>query len=141
LGKNLEISTFLDLLEEKGKAKLVTVDHNESVENAIRLMLKEEYSQLPVMKGTKVFGVISYESLAKTVFSFTESTSKPPVKVRAKDCMERVSKLFSFEDDLMCLLSVLADKSYVLIRKRSKVTDIITSYDVLWFFRTCGEFS
>jgi hypothetical protein len=33
----------------------------------------------------------------------------------------------------------LADKAYVLIRKRSKVTDIITSYDALWFFRTYVE--
>ena len=137
--KHLEIRTFLGLLMEKGKAKLTAVNHNESVENAIRLMLKEDYSQLPVMKEEKAVGVISYESLAKTVFSFTESNSKPPAKVRAKDCMEKILKIFSLEDDLISLLSELADKSYVLIRKRNKITDIITSYDVLWFFRTYGE--
>ena len=130
---------FLDLLEEKGKAKLVTVNHNESVENAIRLMMKGEYSQLPVMKGDRAVGVISYESLAKTVFNFAESKSKPPAKVRARDCMEKVSKIFSVEDDVMDLMSTLAEKSYVLICKRSKVEDIITSYDALWFFRTYGE--
>ena len=139
LVKHLEIRTFLGLLEEKRKAKLVTVDHSESVENAVRLMLKEDYSQLPVVRGDKAVGVISYESLAKTVFSFTESKSKPPAKVRAKDCMEKISKIFSVEDDLINLLSALADKSYVLIRKRNKVTDIITSYDALWFFKTCEE--
>jgi cystathionine beta-synthase len=139
LEKDFEIGKFLDLLEAKGKSELVTVNHNESVENAIRIMLKEEYSQLPVMKGEKVVGVISYESLAKTVFGFTESKSNPPTKVRTKDCMEKVSKLFSVEDDMMNLLSALADKAYVLIRKRSKVTDIITSYDALWFFRTYVE--
>jgi predicted transcriptional regulator len=139
LRKHLEIRTFLDLLEEKRKAKLVTINHNESVENAIRLMLKEDYSQLPVMKGDKAVGVISYESLAKTVFSFTESKSKPPAKVRAKDCMEKLSKIFSVEDDMINLLNALADKSYVLMRKRNKVTNIITSYDVLWFFKTYRE--
>jgi predicted transcriptional regulator len=139
LGKDFEIRKFLDLLEKKGKAKLVTVNHNESVENAIKIMLKEEYSQLPVMKGEKVVGVISYESLAKAVFSFTESKSKPPAKVRTKDCMEKVSKLYNVEDDMTNLLIALAEKSYVLIRKRSKVTDIITRYDALWFFRTYGE--
>ena len=139
LGKLLEIRTFLDLLKEKGKAKLATVNHNDSVENAIRLMLKKEYSQLPVMKKDKMVGVISYESVAKTVFSFAEAKSKQPSKVRVKDCMEKISKTFSNEDDLLSLLNTLADKSYVLFRKRSKVTDIITSYDALQFFRTCGE--
>ena len=118
---------------------MVTVNNNESVENAIKIMLKEEYSQLPVMKGEKVVGVISYESLAKAVFSFPESKSKPPAKVRTKDCMEWGSKLYGVEDDMMNLLSVLADKAYVLIRKRSKVTDIITRYDALWFFKTYGK--
>ena len=69
----MEIGTILDLLEERGKAKLVTVNHNEIVENAIGIMLKKDYSQLPVIKGDKAVGVISYESLAKTVFNFTES--------------------------------------------------------------------
>ena len=137
----MKIRTFLDVLEEKGKDKLATVNHNESVENAIRLMLKEDYSQLPVMKRDKVAGVISYESLAKTVFNFTESKSKPPARVRVKDCIERVSRVFSVEDDLMNLLSALSDKPYVLIRKRSNITYIITSCDALWFFRTFGESS
>ena len=137
----MKISTLLDLLEEKGKATLVTVNHNEIVENAIGLMLKEDYSQLPVIKGDKAVGVTSYESLAKIVFNFTESKSKPPTKFRAKSFMEKISKIFSVEDDVMDLMSVLAEKSYVLICKRSKVTDIITSYDALWFFRTYGEFS
>ena len=53
--------------------------------------------------------------------------------------MERISKIFSVEDNVMGLMSVLAEKSYVLICKRSKVTDIITSYDALWFLRTYGE--
>jgi predicted transcriptional regulator len=139
LKKHLEMRTFLDLLEDKGKAKLATVNHNESVENAIRLMLKKEYSQLPVMKGDKAVGVISYESLAKTIYNFAESKSKPPAKVRVKDCIEKVSKVFSAEDDVIDLINALAEKSYVLISKRSKVTDIITSYDALWFFRTYGE--
>jgi predicted transcriptional regulator len=139
MGKHMEIGTFLGLLEEKGKATLATVSYNEIVENAIGLMLKEEYSQLPVMKGDKVVGVISYESLAKTVFNFAASKSKPPSKFRVKAFMERISKIFSAEDDVMDLMSALAEKSYVLICRRRRVTDIITSYDALWFFRTCGE--
>ena len=142
LGKLLEIRTFIDLLEKEGKDKLVIVAHNDSVDKAVRLMLKNEYSQLPVVKGDKMIGVISYESLAKTVFSFTETKSEPHSKVRVRDCMEKISRVFSVEDDVLSLLNTLADKSYVLIRKRSKVTDIITSYDALRFFSArCARFS
>ena len=139
MGKLLEIGTFLDLLHKNGKSKLATIDCNDSIEKAVKLMLKEEYSQLPVMKGDKTIGVISYETLAKTIFSFAESKSKPPAKVRVKDCMEKTSKIFNIDDDLISLLNTLANKSYVLITKRSKVIDIITSYDALDFFRVCGE--
>ena len=73
---------------------------------------------------------------SKTVFNLTESKSKTPAKVRAKDCMERISKIFSVEDDFTDLLSTLAEKYYVLVSKRSKVTHIITSHDALMFFKT-----
>jgi hypothetical protein len=53
--------------------------------------------------------------------------------------MERVSEVFSIEDDLFSLLNTLAERSFVFVSKRSIVTDIITSYDALRFFRACGE--
>lgn len=134
----MEVGTFLDLLKEKGKTKLATVNHNEIVENAIELMLKEEYSQLPVMKGDRAVGVLSFESLAKTVFNFAESKSKRPANFRVKAFMEKISKIFTIEDDVMELMSALAEKSYVLICRRNRVTDIITTHDALWFFRTYG---
>jgi predicted transcriptional regulator len=139
LGKLLEIGTFLALVKVQEKDRLVTVNHNDSVKKTIGLMLKKEYSQLPVVEKGKMVGVISYESLAKSGLCLTETGSNPLSKVRVKDCMEEIPKIFSNKDDLLCLLNILATKSYVLIGKKSKVTDIVTSYDALKFFRTCGE--
>ena len=138
MGKLLEIQNFLELIREE-KPELITIDCNDSVDKAIGLMLKNEYSQLPVMKGEKMIGVISYESLARNVFNYTENKSKLPSKLRARDFMEKVSKIFSSEDDIVSLLDALADKSFVFIMKRNKVTDIITSYDALRFLRACRE--
>jgi hypothetical protein len=138
LGKLLEIKTFLDLLKE-GKAKLATVNHNDSIEKAIRLMLDNEYSQLPVVKKDRVIGVISYESVARSLFTLLENKQIRHSEFRVEDLMEKVRHIFSLDEDLLVLLDKLADKSYVLVRDDSKVTDIITSYDALRFFRTCGE--
>jgi predicted transcriptional regulator len=139
LGKLLEIKRFLELIGE-GKPELVTIDYNDCVDKAMGLMLKNGYSQLPVMKGDKMVGVISYESLAKTVFSYSETKSKLPSRLRVRDFMEKVSKIFSCEDDVIDLLDRLAEKSFVFISKRDRVTDIITSFDVLSYFRFCGRF-
>ena len=85
-------------------------------------------------------GVISYESLAKTVFSYSETKSKLPSRLRVRDFMEKVSKIFSCEDDVIDLLDRLAEKSFVFVSKRDRVTDIITSFDILSYFRVCGRF-
>jgi predicted transcriptional regulator len=138
LGKLLEIQRFLELIRE-GKPELVTIDCKDSVDKAIELMLKNKYSQLPVMKADKMIGVISYESLAKNVFNYTKNKSKIPSKLKVKDFMEKTSKISSNEDDVGSLLETLAEKSFAIIMKRNKVTDIITNYDALRFFRTYGE--
>jgi len=138
LGKIFDIQRFLESIRE-GKPELVTIDCNDSVDKAIELMLRKEFSQLPVMKGDKMIGVLSYESLAKNVFSYAETKSKAPSKFRVRDFMDRVSKTFSIEDDVVSILDTLVERSFVFIVRRSKVTDIITSYDALRFFRVRGE--
>ena len=66
MGKLLETKTFLDFLKAKGKPKLVTANYDDSVGKAIRLMMENKYSQLPVIKKEKVVGVVSYESVANS---------------------------------------------------------------------------
>jgi predicted transcriptional regulator len=136
MGKLLETRTFLDLLKAKGKPKLVTVNYDDTVGKAIRIMMENKYSQLPVMKKEKVVGVISYESVANILFNFLGSKMKPPSKFRVEDLMEK-APMFSSEDDLLKLFDALANRSFVLVRNGERVPDIITSYDALQYFREC----
>ena len=137
MGNLLDIQRFLNLIRE-GKPDLVTIDCNDSVDKAIELMLRKEYSQLPVMKGDKMIGVISYEALAKNVFNYAETKAKAPSKFRVRDFMDKVSKTFNIEDDAATILDTLAERSFAFIVRRNKVTDIITSYDAMKFFKTHG---
>lgn len=50
LAKLLEVSDFLALLKEKGKPRLVTVDYEAKLQDAIKIMIEREFSQLPVEK-------------------------------------------------------------------------------------------
>ena len=75
MGKLLETRAFLDFLKAKGKPKLMTVNYDDSVDKAIRLMMENKYSQLPVTKKEKVVGVVSYEPAANTIFNFLDITS------------------------------------------------------------------
>lgn len=134
----METKNFLDLLKEQGKAKLVTVNNDDSIEKAVKLMLDNEYSQLPIVKKGRVIGVISYESISNILFRHLENKPNPHSKFRAEDLMEKVPHIFTTEEDFLDLLETLANKSYVLV-KNGKVLSIITSYDALRFFRTCGE--
>jgi predicted transcriptional regulator len=136
VGKLLETRIFLDFLKTKGKTKLVTVNYDDNVGKAIRLMMENKYSQLPVIKKEKVVGVVSYESVANTIFNFLGSKMKPPSKFRVEDLMEK-APMFSSEDDLLKLFDALANRSFVLVRNGERVPDIITSYDALQYFREC----
>jgi hypothetical protein len=138
MGKLLETRIFLDFLKAKGKPKLVTINYDDSADKAIRLMVENKYSQLPVIKKEKVVGVVSFESVATTLFNFLRSKLKPPSKFRIEDLMEK-APIFNSEDDLLNLLDTLANKSFVLVKSGNTVTDIITSYDALQYFRNCGE--
>ena len=134
MGKLLETRIFLDFLKTKGKPKLVTVNYDDNVGRAIRLMMENKYSQLPVIKKDKVVGVVSYESMANTLFNFLGTKMKAPSKFRVEDLMEKLLCLAA-KRDLLNLLDILANRSFVLIRNGERVTDIITSYDALQYFR------
>lgn len=138
-GKLLEIKTFLDLCRQQGKTKLVTIKYDDSLEKAVKLMLQKQYSQLPVVKKDKVIGVISYESITNTLNDLVEKKLSSGSKYRIEDLVEKVQHIFSIEDDVLGLLNQLAEKSYVLVKNGNRVTDIITSFDALQFFRSCSE--
>ena len=137
MGKLLEIKPFLDFLKQEGKPDLETADHDEVIEKAFKKMMNKKYSQLPVVKKDKVIGVVSYESVGNTIFSLIENKRSSVSKFKTEDFMERISAVFDKEDDILNLLDRLAEKSYVLVKNGSKITDIITSYDALKFFRIC----
>ena len=107
MSKLLEIKTFLAVLKNQGKPELTIVDHKNSIKEAVRLMIDNDYSQLPVVKKDKVVGVISYETVAKTLFGFVERRIKAYSNLTVRDLMEKAT-IFDGNEDLLDLMDVFA---------------------------------
>lgn len=137
LAKLLEIKTLLELLKSNHKPKLVTIDVEETVENCIKLMMENDFSQLPVMKKDNVAGIVSFASIAKTIFQIGKNSTKRTQcwqQWKVEDVMEKPT-LRDCHQDLFDLIETLARDSYVIIRTDNKTYEIITSFDVLHYFK------
>ena len=137
MGKLLEIKTLLELLKANDKPKLVTIDFQETVENGIKLMMENDFSQLPVMKKGTIVGMVSFASIVKTVFQVGKNSTKRTQRWqqwKVEDVMEKPT-LRDYHEDLFDLIATLARDSYVMIRTENKTYEIITSFDVLHYFK------
>ena len=126
-----ETQNFLDLTKQNQTQTLTTIDHDKPLEDAVKLMLTKDYSQLPVQKKKKIIGVITHQSIAKTLTNLKENKTK---KLTAKDFMEPIPKLFTPQDPLPDLIDAISKRNYILIQN-NRETRIITAYDALQVFK------
>jgi CBS domain-containing protein len=57
------------MVEQAMTPKPVTVDPNDDIEDAARLMVDKNYHTLPVLDGGKVVGIVGKEDILKTLLS------------------------------------------------------------------------
>ncbi|NIF20598.1 CBS domain-containing protein [Candidatus Pantoea multigeneris] len=119
---------------EASDVTLVTVKPDATLTEAITLMLRHDYSQLPVMTSERdVKGVISWESIAP-VLALTKSESavvrnymKPHREINASD-------------SIFTALPRIIEYSYVLVRSPDqRISGIITTTDLSSQFKQLSE--
>lgn len=122
-------------------AQLVCVTTEQTVREALNLMIQHDFSQLPVLhaKTNKLVGVISFESIAKAVYHLNDPSPQGGQRVdllksKVEQCIEEAQPI-SRDRDIFDLLDIFAEKSYVLVGKQQKVEDVLTSYDVVHLFK------
>ena len=104
-----------------------------AVAEAITIMLANDYSQLPVMTGTRtVKGMISWQSLgSRLAVGQTVST--------VSDCMEKCHEISS-EISIFEAISHVVRYDAVVVRDTSNlVAGIVTTHDLSLQFRQLGE--
>lgn len=112
----------------------ITVTRDTEVSEAITLMLMNDYSQLPVMKGDRnVDGLISWRSIGKTRIG--EGNASKYVR----DCMEK-PEIVTSDTHLFDAINIIANKEVVLVRNsENKIAGLVTTSDISLQFRALSE--
>lgn len=108
----------------------VTVRPDDSILEALEVMLENDFDQLPVVDDGYVEGVITYKSVAK----YVKSIDEPRIdQTSVSIALNRDPEFVDLNHDIFELFETLAEDEYVLIGDRRGVDGILTRYDVFYF--------
>jgi len=104
-----------------------------TLREAVTLMLRHDFSQLPVMSNERdVKGIISWESIGSRL-------SLGKVVNTAQECMKPHHEVSS-KDSLFRVISQIVEHSYVLVRGEDRtITGIVTTSDLSLQFQQLSE--
>lgn len=122
-----DVKTFKDIVSTRTSKRLVTVDLNQTVAEAVDLMRKYDIEHIPVMDGEGLIGAVSEGGLFQKVFSNPEiktalisSVIEPPYPVVSFDTpVERLGGL------------ITKGNGAVMAKDESGNLHIVTKYDVI----------
>jgi cystathionine beta-synthase len=126
----LEVKTVGDLLGGLGRRRLVTVEHDSKVSDAVELMKKYDIEQVPVNKDGELVGSVTQSGLFRKIMedinvkdmSVADVQEKSLPVVETSTPLERLTHYINKENGA------------VLVRDESGLYNIITKYDVLTAF-------
>lgn len=119
-------------LESANKAP-ISVKPDATLQQAVTLMLTNDFSQLPVMTNVRdVKGTISWKTIGSRL-----ALKRPCPSV--KDCMEP-AHIVSVDESIFPVISTIASHDYVLVQAKDKtICGIVTASDFNDQFRRLAE--
>lgn len=127
LSGNTEKIAIRDILRAKSnKIGLLSVDPEDDLSYAIKLMRSYGVSQLPVIKEDAQVGSIREITLVKKLSDSTTS-----VNHKVKDFLEAPLPTVGIDDRIVAPLSVLKNQNAIAVVENGKITEIITTIDII----------
>jgi CBS domain-containing protein len=121
----------------EGRDPPLCIARSATVQDALVLMIKHDYSQLPVIdEAGDLRGIISEQTITRTYYHVGGSVALHDLTV--DNCMVPVSRVTP-ESDIFEALDLLKDAYAVVVVKDSKPIGILTHYDTTHFFRDLSE--
>ncbi|MEM1538819.1 MAG: CBS domain-containing protein [Candidatus Bathyarchaeia archaeon] len=126
--ENLEMKSDLqaaDMLHDD----VIGVNKNETVSEAVKIMMEHGYSQLPVFDGENVVGSISEKTILEQIASgknFAEIS-----KLSVEEIMEESFPQVGKKTPLRVVSNLLQVYPAVLVSEKGKIVGIITKADLL----------
>ncbi len=135
----------LTRLARRGKklpaGKVATVTTADTVRTAVGLMIKHDFSQLPVINGRsgEVEGVISADSIVRALYHLSDPDLRGGAAINVMElsvsqCIEE-APVHPGDSDMLAMGKTLADVPYVLVGKDGALVDILTHSDIVYLFR------
>lgn len=123
----LDVKTFKDVVSSRGTQRLITVEPQQTVAEAVELMKKYDIEQIPVMNGDGPVGAISEGGLFQKVFNNPEIKSS-----RVQDVLEPALPVVAFDTPIEKLSPLIhKGNGAVLAKDEAGSYHIVTKYDML----------
>ena len=122
-----DVKTFKDVVNARGRQRLITIEPTQSVSEAVELMKKYDIEHIPVIKGDELIGAISEGGLFQRVFHNPEIKTEKIEKV-----MDKLFPVVALETPLEKLGNLInKENGAVLAKDESGNYHIVTKYDVI----------
>ncbi|WP_316846443.1 CBS domain-containing protein [Pedobacter psychrodurus] len=120
----LRAANINNLVEEEGCCGLISVKKETTLTEATTIMLRYNFSQLPILSGNRdVVGLISWKSIG-TALSLGKNCET------VFDCKEDVEVL-SIDEPIFKAMNVILAKEVILVRdKKNTISGIVTATDL-----------
>jgi len=107
-----------------------------SLRETLKQMIDSKFSQMPVVDETgEITGVVSMESIVKQLYALNIDE----LNLKTDEFKETKVEYADAVADIFKHLDELAEKNFVLIRDGARVKGLVTTYDLLMYFRKFTE--
>lgn len=122
-----DVKTFKDVVNARGRKRLITIEPTQSVSDAVDLMKQYDIEHIPVVKQNEFIGSVSEGGLFQHVFANPEIKTEKIEKV-----MDKLFPVVSLETPIEKLGTLInKENGAVLARDESGNYHIVTKYDVI----------
>jgi cystathionine beta-synthase len=123
----LDVKTFKDIVNGRSAKRLVSIEPDHTVAQAVELMKKYDIEQIPVMKDNELLGAVSESGLFQKVFSNPEIKNATVASV-----LEPAYPIVAFDTPVERLGNLITKESGAVLAKDEKGEfHIVTKYDVI----------
>ena len=127
-----EVKTLRDISELKksnGNEDIVYVTSDALVKDALELITKKGYSNIPVMLNRKAIGCVRENKLMARLLN-----NKELLEASVKEVMTDCVPVLDAKTELSKVKEVMKENTAVLVSDFGRITDIITRYDLINFY-------
>lgn len=110
-------------------AKVLSVDGNDSVKSAARLMERHSVSQLPVLSDGRNLGTISEKTILERMNR--EGDAEKVLSKKVEEIMDEAMPQITEDSPFELVSSILSHYPGAVVMKKGKVVGIITKADLL----------